>query len=195
MKLQTIEPSLLETMTWRELFVAGHDINKSGILPPFTDMYFTSGYQVNIRYLIPYSTISMLAPTARIQDFHQVSWLSEMLTHRFAQILSELSDIPYEALRPSLSISSVSGHKMNSSPHRESHLKFLFTFELPEVFMIPVTKAMELLHPLLRAIETFDKSPDKYALFERNFVPVEKVDLLGEWFRTSQSTEPSDEMK
>lgn len=186
MKTQTIEKSLLETMTWGELFSAGYDLNSLELLPPHIDMHFSSGYQVHIGYSIPYSVVSELSPLTRIQDFHQIPWLSEMLGHRFAQKLSLLSSIPYESLIPSLSVSSVSGYQAQSSIPQENHLKFKFVFVLPEIFMIPMEKALETLNPLIATIETFDKANDKYSLFDKPFIPVKKVDLLGEWFRTAK---------
>lgn len=185
MKTQTIEPSLLDSMTWGELFNAGYDLNSLNIIPSHIDMHFSSGYQVHIGYLVPYSAIKEISPTTRIQDFHQVSWVSEMLCHRFAKNISLLSGIPYESLIPSLSISSISGYKVKSIVSQENHLKFKFNFEFPEMFMIPVLKAVETLHPLISAIEAFDKANDKYSLFAKPFNPVKKVDLLAEWFRAS----------
>lgn len=185
MKMQTIEPSLLDNMTWGELFNEGYVLNNLNILPPHISMNFSSGYQVHIAYSIPYSVITELAPMTRVQDFHQVSWLSEILVHRFTKNVSLLSGISYETLIPSLSISSIKVHKVESNLSQGNHLNFKFTFKLPEIFMIPVSKAVETLRPLISAIETFDKSNNKYSLFDKPFTPVKKVDLLAEWFRTS----------
>lgn len=132
------------------------------------------GYLMKIRYHIPYSRIRIVQPAVRPQDLHQVHWVSEVIVGRLAEKMNDLSGVPIDILKESLSVST----ERHSSV---GVLQFTIQFTSKKLCELPVSDGLEMISPLLSALEEIDGNDELCGLLDEPFEPVRKNCLMGEW--------------